>query len=154
MSSPPFDVARADRWFAVETNNLAWDLVEKPTRSAMELETLVHAAHAALWHWSRAGGPLNRLRGLVLLAKVHLLAGNADLAGHYAQLGLVLSAELAAQPEGGLMPFDRATAFGAAALAARAAGKGAEADRFAGEAAEIAAALDPEDRGVFERLFQ
>ncbi|NJM49445.1 MAG: hypothetical protein HC860_27425 [Alkalinema sp. RU_4_3] len=36
MSQPPFDVAVAHRWFAVEFNNRAWDLVEKTDRTADE----------------------------------------------------------------------------------------------------------------------
>ena len=30
MTEAPFDLPRAQRWFAVECNNAAWDLLDKP----------------------------------------------------------------------------------------------------------------------------
>ena len=33
MTQPPFDVQRAHRWFAVELNNLAWEIVEADSRT-------------------------------------------------------------------------------------------------------------------------
>ena len=43
MATPPFDLARAHRWFAVELNNLAWDLVEAQERSASDIARMIHA---------------------------------------------------------------------------------------------------------------
>ena len=37
MPAPPFDLAQAHRWFAIEFNNQAWELVEKPSRSTCKV---------------------------------------------------------------------------------------------------------------------
>ena len=50
-------------------------------------------------------------------------------------------------------PFDRATALGCAAKAHALAGDIAQADRLRTLAQAAAAALDDEDRGVFEKLY-
>ena len=49
------DIARWDRWFAVEMNNQAWSLVENPGRTPAETEDMLHAAHAAALHWKCVG---------------------------------------------------------------------------------------------------
>lgn len=77
MADAPFDIPRAQRWFAVECNNLAWDLLDKPDRTADETERMLHAAHASVHHWLAVGNELNRLRGMVLLANVYAGAGLA-----------------------------------------------------------------------------
>jgi hypothetical protein len=42
------EIARWDRWFAVETNNRAWTLAEQPARTpALAHAVLAHAASAA-----------------------------------------------------------------------------------------------------------
>ena len=38
MTAHPFDLAKAHRWFAVEFNNLAWELYELPARTAEETD--------------------------------------------------------------------------------------------------------------------
>src|SRR5687768_9557039 len=75
MAEAPFDLPRAQRWFAVELNNLAWDLLDKPGRTNDETNRMLHAAHASVHHWLAAGNELNRLRGMVLLANVYASAG-------------------------------------------------------------------------------
>ena len=47
MSTPPFDLSKAHRWFAIELNNRAWELIEAPARTAEEAVEMVTAAHAA-----------------------------------------------------------------------------------------------------------
>jgi hypothetical protein len=64
MAKPPVDVAQAHRWFAVEPNNLAWDLAEMANRSPDNTERMIHAAHAACFHWLEAGNVLNHLRAV------------------------------------------------------------------------------------------
>ena len=79
------EIGRWDRWFAVEMNNLAWGLAEKPARTKGEEEAMVHAAHAAAAHWGRIGGELERARADMLLGHAHALAGNGSLAMKYAR---------------------------------------------------------------------
>ncbi|MFN0019032.1 MAG: hypothetical protein ACKVP0_12280 [Pirellulaceae bacterium] len=70
MADAPFDLAKAQRWFAIECNNAAWELLDKPGRTADETERLLHVAHASVHHWLAAGNAMNQLRGVVLLANV------------------------------------------------------------------------------------
>jgi len=77
MTSPTADeLARFHRWFAVECNNGAWALADQPDRSAADDRLLRAMAHAAMYHWSFVGTPVNAARGEVTLA--HALAAVGD----------------------------------------------------------------------------
>src|SRR5687767_12739037 len=91
MPDAPFDLPKAHRWFAVECNNQAWDLIEKPNRGAEDVQQMIHLAHAAMLHWQAAGTALNRQRGENLLATVYVLAGDAAAAVRHAERCLSLS---------------------------------------------------------------
>jgi hypothetical protein len=79
------DVAKWNRWFAVECNNRAWRLAEQPSRTPAEDEEMVHAAHAAALHWSKVGTALHEARAAMLLGQVHALVGDGKRALHYAR---------------------------------------------------------------------
>ncbi|HEX8323389.1 MAG TPA: hypothetical protein VF595_05690 [Tepidisphaeraceae bacterium] len=148
---PSFDQQRAHRWFAVEANNLAWDLLERAGRSAAETERMLHAAHAACFHWLAVGTPLNHLRALVLLSAASLAAGQRETAVVYGQQGVELLGRVA-----DATAFDRATAFAAVAVAVsavsgRRTGEIGAAVRQARAAAD--GLTDPHDRDTFARLF-
>src|SRR5688572_250021 len=113
MAEPPFDVTRAHRWFAVELNNLAWELVEAPERSAADVGRMIDAAHGGCFHWLQVGDPLNRLRAQCLLAPAYAKAGLVGEAVRHAQRCLELSREAGDTQSA----FDRATAHGSAAVA-------------------------------------
>jgi hypothetical protein len=149
MSEPPFDLAKAHLWFAIECNNQAWDLVEKPGRTADEMQQMIHLAHASVLHWQAVGTALNRQRGENLLATVYFDAGDAAAAVRHAERCLSLSVQNAKEES----PFDRATALGCAAKAHALAGDTAQADRLRTLAKTAASALDDEERGVFEKLY-
>lgn len=148
--APPFDVTRAHRWFAVEMNNLGWDLVEAGERSPVETERMIHAAHAACFHWLAVGTLLNHLRAQCLLATAYAAAGLTDSAVRHASRCLELSAEVGDTQTA----FDRATAHGCAGRALALAGRSAESETQIALAKSAAANFDhPEDQVVFERLY-
>jgi hypothetical protein len=149
MPDAPFDLAKAHRWFAVEFNNQAWDLVEKPSRTADEVQQLIHSAHAAVLHWQAVGTALNRQRGENLLATVYAVAGDAAAAVRHAERCLSLSVQNAKEES----PFDRATALGCAARAHALAGDAAQAERLRTLAAAAAEQLEADDRAVFDKLY-
>lgn len=150
MNQPPFDLAQAHRWFAVELNNLAWELVEAASRTPDEIERMIHAAHAACYPWMQVGSPLNHQRALCLLATAHAVAGRAESAVHYASLCLELSEKTGSQPSA----FDRATAFGCSTLAAELAGAHDRAEVFYEQALDAATRFEhADDRNVFARLY-
>jgi hypothetical protein len=145
----PIDLSIAQRWFAVEFNNRAWDLVEKKDRTAAESERMIHAAHAALEHWLAAGSAINEVRAYCLLATAYAEAGFGEGAVRYAEKCIVSCAQAGSE----LTPFDRACALGCAAKAHRCGGDERRADELRRQALDAAALLDGDDRGVFEKLY-
>jgi tetratricopeptide (TPR) repeat protein len=148
MAEAPLDLPRAQRWFAIECNNAAWDLLEKPTRTADETERMLHAAHASMHHWLAVGNELNHLRGMVLLANVYAGAGLAEEAIRYAEQALALSDAVGDAQSA----FDRATVQAAASRAYLLCGDAAHARAFFGLAQQAAEQLDADDRQVFDQL--
>jgi len=149
MSTPQFDVAAAERWFAIQFNNAAWDLVEAVTRSSAETERMLHLAHAACLHWTAIGTPLNRLRAYVLLAFVYAEAGQASNAQNFADRA---AAELPAIASP-VSAFDQASIVAAKASGCRAAADLEGTARWLEQVREIAAGLtDADEARVVERM--
>jgi hypothetical protein len=149
-SQPPFDLAQAHRWFAVEFNNRAWDLVESPARSSEQTREMLSAAHASALHWRAVGKPINQLRSECLLATAYAAAGLADSAQWHANECLRLSDQLDSEQT----PFDRATVHGSAASAYATAGDPNRARQHHQKLTEIAAALtEPEERALILKLY-
>lgn len=150
MAEPPFDVAKDHRWFAIEFNNLAWELVEKPDRSAEETERLIHAAHASCFHWLHVGTAINQQRGECLLATAYAAAGHAEAALRHANR----CAEINATGPDGQNAFDRATAHGCLANALALSGRRSEAEASYAQAIAAAATFDhPDERPIFDTLY-
>lgn len=76
------------RWFAVECNNRAWDLASKPERTSVENDEMLNIAHAAAFHWSQIGKPVNNARADVALAHIYSTLKNGAQALFYAQRSL------------------------------------------------------------------
>jgi hypothetical protein len=85
MAEPPFDMAKAHRWFGIELNNAAWNWLEAGNYSSPEAEQMVHAAHASCHHWSQVGTVINVLRGECLVANVHAAIGDGKGALRHAR---------------------------------------------------------------------
>jgi hypothetical protein len=68
------------RYFAMESNNRAWELASKPSRTASEECEMLTRAHASAHHWAAVGKDLNITRAKYLVAEVHALAGSAHIA--------------------------------------------------------------------------
>ena len=147
MAEAPFDLEQAHRWFAVQFNNTAWDLIEA---NAADVDRLVNLAHAACYHWAQVGTSLNHQRAEDLLTRAYVTAGRSEPALHHARRCLELSDEANLDDQ---TDFDRATAFECVARANALAGLGDEASRFkkmAGEAGDRI--TDAEERGLFEKM--
>jgi hypothetical protein len=87
MATPPAaeDLARWHRWFAVQSNNRAWQLADQATRTDAENDELLNAAHAAALHWTAIGTPQHSARATMLLAHAHAACGDGPLALRYAR---------------------------------------------------------------------
>ena len=139
MNEQNFDVEKAHRWFAVECNNQAWDLVEAKGQTAEQIEEMIHLAHAARFHWGHAGTELNLLRGEVLLSTVYSVAKRPENALVYAE-----SASSRTMKTKGVNAFDLASVSGAHAKACRVAG-------HSKKAAELEVQFDHEQSQVKEQ---
>ena len=72
------------RYFAMDANNLAWQLAVQ-TRTADQDQDMLNAAHSAALHWGVAGKELHQMRAKMLLAEVHALLGFGRSALEYAE---------------------------------------------------------------------
>lgn len=149
-AAPPFDSAVANRWFGVEYNNAAWELVEKFPRSQAETEMMLHYAHAAFVHWRAVGTALNEQRAECLLATAYASAGRVDQAQYHAARTLDLMAANGEEQS----PFDRASALGCAARVAELAGDHASAVEHYDQVLRVITAFDePADRDLIGQLY-
>jgi hypothetical protein len=150
MPEIPFDIQKAHRWFAVEFNNRAWDLVESPGRSPDQTSEMIDAAHATAIHWRAIGTPVNELRAQCLLATAYASARIGTAAVQHAEKCLRLSQQVGDEQT----PFDKATAHGCAASAYSAAGDQDRARQHHQKSAELAAGLaDAEERVLLAKLY-
>jgi hypothetical protein len=72
------------RYFAMDANNLAWQLAVQ-ARTAEQDQDMLNAAHAAALHWGVAGTESHQMRAEMLLAEVHALLGFGRSALEYAE---------------------------------------------------------------------
>jgi hypothetical protein len=150
MPDAPFDLQKAHRWFAVEFNNRAWDLVEAPSRSPDETSEMIHAAHAACIHWRAVGRPVNLLRGEYLLTTAYASAGIAESAVRHAERALQLGETVGDEQT----EFDRAALHGSAANAYAAAGDRSRAQDHHCKLAQLMAQLtDADERQLLSKLY-
>jgi hypothetical protein len=149
MPDAPIDLQRAHRWFAVEFNNRAWELLERAERSADDTDQMLDLAHAAAVHWQQAGTRINQARAACLLATAYAACELGERAVHFADKCLRLSGEATEE----LTPFDRAAGFGCAANAYACQGDGQQARQFYEQGRTVAATLEPDDRQVFEQFY-
>jgi hypothetical protein len=108
----------AHRALGVALFNHTWTLLEQPDRTAAETDEMIHAAHAACFHWSRADGveSVNLARGEWQCSRVYAVLGRGEPAVWHARRCLAYL-EVA-----GVRDWDIAAAYEASARAAAVAG--------------------------------
>jgi hypothetical protein len=82
-SSSPEEAALWQRRLAAQANNRAWRLSELLSRSALEDEEMLQAAHAAMYFWKIVGNASNRAHAAMLVAHVYALLRLPHPAMHY-----------------------------------------------------------------------
>jgi hypothetical protein len=150
MSEQPSqeEVSKWSRWFAVECNSRAWELSEQPQRSSAEDLEMLHAAHAAAFHWSKVGNALNTARATMLLAHVHAFLEHGEVALDYAQQShaIIIS--------GGSPDWEMAFSHAVLAHAAYAAGEAALYAEHYAQARDLGDAIaNPKDQEIFMASF-
>jgi hypothetical protein len=139
--TPAFDLAAAHRYFAADCFNRAWDLMEKPGRTAAEDRLMEALSQASIFHWLQRPDVTDRNLsvGYWQAARVQSLLGRPREARRAAETCLAYSH--------GLEPFHRAYAHEALARVAAAEGDVAVAQHHLDEARELAAkVVKAEDR--------
>ena len=152
MTEPPFDLTKAHRWFGVECNNAAWEVLEQPSLGVDEAAEAVELAHASQHHWTQVGTELNRLRSEYLLATAYAAAGLGEASVRHAERALSLRSRLETL-DLGLTDFDRASSVACAVRALVAADRPSDARERLDEAEALLEALEPDDRSVVEQTF-
>lgn len=136
------------RYFAVEANNVCWDLTTNLDRTQVDNQRMLDAAHTAFFHWSACGSEQNVQRARMLLAEVHTLLGLGESALEYASEmhEFFLSTET---PD-----WEVAFAHCILAHAAHVAADMATYNKSYGDAvAALAAISDPEDKKIVQLTF-
>ncbi len=75
----------AHQYFAVETFNGAWDLIDKTDRTPDDDAEMLQRAFASRWHWGFVGGPEQLATGDWQIAHVASLLGYGWMAQFYAR---------------------------------------------------------------------
>jgi DNA-binding transcriptional MerR regulator len=144
MPSASFTLDPDDqRRLAATLFNRTWELLEKPERSIVDDDEMIHATHASRHHWGVVGTPTHWARGEWQCSRVYSVLGRAEPALHHANrcLALVTEHDLSA--------FDLGCAHEALARAYRVAGDQALVSEHLGAADEAAARIDDaEDRKI------
>jgi len=137
----------AQRFFATETNNTAWDLIGRTSRTTAETEQMIATAYASLMHWTAVGAPANVARANGTVGRALVVRGDAaaKLALEHAKKYLAW----ATGDEGA--PWDQVFAHATVARAQAALGEmgdARDARRWADEA--LAKVSEAEDRKICE----
>jgi hypothetical protein len=141
-----YTLEEAQLHFAKSIHGRVWELLEREGRSPAEAEEMLHAAHASLYHWIRAGTGLHHQRGVWLIARVHTVLGNTERAVSYANH----CREITEQDADLMQDFDLAFSYECAARAFALAGDRDQAAHFLGKAEQAGAQIaDEEDRVIF-----
>lgn len=128
MTTPPFDIAQAHRYFAAHCFNRTWELIEKPDRTPDEDELMLQGSMASLWHWKNCEHctDTNLSVGYWQISRVYCLLNRPVGALVHAEACLRLSEHLA--------PFYLGYAHEALARAAKLSGNNVRAQRHLDEA--------------------
>lgn len=131
------------RRLAATLFNHVWDLLEKPDRSALDDDEMIHAAHASRHHWGVVGTPMHWARGEWQCSRVYAVLNRFEPAHHHAQRCLTLATE------NDLSAFDVGIGHEALARAYRVAGDAEAQARHVALGDESAAGIeDLEDRKI------
>ena len=132
-----------DRQTAIDLFNSVWTLIRREDRSPDEDAEMVHAAHASVHHWSKAGTRTHLARGEWQVSRVYAVLGRGEPALWHGRRCLALcEAE-------GLADWDLAYAHEAVARALAVSGDQAGAREAAAAAAAVPIAED-EDRELVQ----
>jgi len=141
MASPEIDLQKAHELFAVSCFNDAWNLIDKPSRTADEDEEMLRLAMTSAWHWTQREdcSPQNLSIAYWQISRVHAILGRGAEALRYGQLCLGVSQSK------GIAPFALAYAHEALARAELVLGNRSGMQSQIGAAKKVAEAISDEE---------
>ncbi|TET79866.1 MAG: hypothetical protein E3J41_00800 [Candidatus Cloacimonadota bacterium] len=110
--------------FAIELNNLVWNLLGKKERTHEDNEKMIHAAHASCYHWGEIGEPINLQRGEWMISHVYAILNRQEPALYHAKECMELT------EKNKFVDFDLAYAYEAMARAYAATGEKSECEKY------------------------
>jgi hypothetical protein len=135
--------------FAVDLNNLVWNLLGEKDRTSDEDEKMIHAAHGSLFHWSAVGTAVNMQRGQWLVSHVYVVLNRPEPAIYHAEKCMQLT------EENNFVDFDLAYAYEGMARAYAASGKKTECEKYIQLAEQAGGKIEKkEDRELFFSDFE
>ena len=143
MEKPNFDLDGAHKHFSVACFNEAWELLDKPDRSAEEDEQMVRLSLASHWHWTQRKdcAPQNISVSYWQTSRIYAVLEQGENARRYAQKCLEVS------QEDEVPPFYLGYAYEAMARAERVIGNREEMEKYLAEAQQVVALIvDPEEK--------
>ena len=87
---PPDLEGSARRQLAAALFNYAWALLETPYRTRDQDDEMIHAAHAARYHWGETSDPAKRARGEWLCSRVYASLDRSEPALYHAERCLAI----------------------------------------------------------------
>ena len=141
MKKPDFALDAAHKHFSVGCFNEAWELLDKPDRSAKENEQMLRLSLASHWHWTQREDctPTNISIAHWQTSRIYAVLGQVENARRYAQMCL------AASQGDDIAPFYLAYAYEAMARAELVAGNREKMEKYLGQAQRVADTVsDPE----------
>jgi hypothetical protein len=145
---PSFDLAAAHRYFSAYCFNQAWELIEKPTRTAQEDAEMLRLSMASMWHWKQRPdcNDEHLSIGYWQTSRIFTLLKQANLARRFGQMSLDTA------QNGSLRPFLVAYAYEALARAEAIAGEKPRKDMYLAEARRLMEKVDdPEEKALLEK---
>jgi hypothetical protein len=134
------------RQLGVDLYNSTWALLQKPDRTDLETDELIHRAHASRWHWGQVGEPVNLARGEWLCSRMYALLGRGEPAVWHARRCVAID------EAAGLGDWDIASAYEAMARALLVASDRAGAAEWKAKAtAALAGITEADDREVIDK---
>jgi len=82
---PPDLQRSARRQLAAALFNHAWELLENGRRTTDQDDEMIHAAHAARYHWGEVGEAVKRARGEWLCSRVYAAVDRSEPALYHAE---------------------------------------------------------------------
>jgi len=143
-----YSAQECNKKFAIELNNLVWNLLGKKERTHEDNEKMIHAAHASCYHWGEIGEPINLQRGEWMISHVYAILNRPEAALYHARECMELTEKHK------FVDFDLAYAYEAMARAYAAAGEKSEYEKYIKLTKEAGEKIkNEEDKKIFDSDF-